>query len=124
MATITEATTTHDGQLSKVVSDPATAASSDSVDIPTPNYSPHCFLGVQMFGAGGEQILTGATGTFTVAVYTVNSTVPESPTVNTISAAAPVTIDWNANTERVVVTAGALGGGVVTWRVIVTLNRS
>jgi hypothetical protein len=125
MATITAITTTHDGQLSKVVSDPATVASSDTVDIVVPSHYAHYFLGVKMYDSGGTLIQAGAeTGTFTVQTYTENTGLPETQTVSTVSAAAPATIDWFANTNRVTVSGATLSAGIITWVVTVTLNRN
>tara|TARA_R110002153_G_C13159733_1_gene482923 strand:+ start:283 stop:660 length:378 start_codon:yes stop_codon:yes gene_type:complete len=125
MATITEATTTHDGQLSKVVSDPATVATADTVDIVVPAYSSHLFLGVKMYDSGGALIAAGAaTGTFTVATYTENTGLPETQTVSTVDAADPATIDWFGNTNRVTVSGASLSAGIITWVVTVTANRS
>lgn len=76
---------------------------------------PHCFLGVQMFDAGGAQVAGGA-GSFAVQVRTWVNGRNEAPPTATISATAPVTIDWAAPTKGVTVTPTGLTG-VTTWRV-------
>lgn len=113
------------GIMVKVVSGLASVSTSDTVDLTLPDYYTHCYLGVKMYDVAGNQIQAGvATGTFTVASYTANTGLAESPPSPAIDASAPSTIDWGGNTERVVVSASALTGGVATWKVTITFNRS
>jgi hypothetical protein len=85
----------------------------------------HCFLGVQMFGAGGDPAdpIVDSAGTFTVTIETLNTKRPESPTVSVINATAPVTISWNANTHKITVVPATLSA-TVTYKVVVTANRN
>lgn len=83
---------------------------------------PHCFLGVQMFDAGGNPI-TDSAGTFTVTIETVNTKQPEAPAVSVIDATAPVTISWAANTSKITVVPASLSS-TVTYKVVATANRA
>ncbi len=119
MATITERTVKSLGSFStEAIS--AAAGPTDTVDIKTPEATPRCGLGVQLFDGAGDQIVDGsATGTFTVSVATYNNGAPESPAVSEINAASPVTVDWYAHTIGVTVVPDSLVG-VTTWRVVFT----
>ena len=124
MATITSFTKSGN-DLYKHVYVSGAATSADTIDLSGLEAAfPHCFLGVKMFDGAGDEITDGsATGTFTVQVGTQNSGHLESPPTSTIDAAAPVTVDWAGNTERVTVSlAGA--SGITTWQVVISMNRS
>lgn len=82
----------------------------------------HVFLGVQMFDVDGVQIVDSA-GTFEVTIETVNTKRPESPSVSTIDATAPVTISWAANTYKITVVPDSLSD-TVTYKVVATANRN
>lgn len=104
-----------------IESSPALPA--DSVELSDlPPFIPHGFIGVQMFDADGDLVVAGA-GTFTITVKTLNTkqfeAIPDSP----INATAPETLSWAANVTDIRVVAAGLTG-VVTWKVVVTLNRS
>ena len=84
--------------------------------------SGHWFCSVQMFDVSGVQVVGGA-GTFAVLVGTWVNGALEAPTTASITAAAPVTIDWAGPTSRVqIILTGAITG--VTWRIRLDAKRS
>ena len=97
-----------------------------------PNHT-HWFLGIHIFDASGDRA-TPADGEFTVSVLTENTgdnitATPddgtfEDPPVTTITAVAPVTVDWSANTVGVKVVNSTNLTADHTWKVVVTSNRS
>ena len=85
----------------------------------------HCFVGVQFFAdAQGEVSATPGAGTVTITVQTVNGLpVSEAIPNNVMNAAAPVTLDFAANTVRV----NAVPSGVTVathYRIVVTCNET
>ena len=106
-----------------IESNTATVASSDTVALDNlPPHFGHWFLSVQMFDANGVQV-AGSAGTFAVSVRTWCNGRNESPSVSSISATAPVTIDWAGPTTGVTVTPSALSG-VSSWCVRLAAVRS
>lgn len=88
-------------------------------------FKPHCFAGVQFFSdaAGTTPAVAGA-GTVVIKIQTVN-TVPafESIPDGVITAAAPTTLSWAANTLKV--KAIPAGLTVAThYKLVVTCNET
>lgn len=107
----------HESETATVVfyeSELQTVATGTTVDVSglNPHFS-HWFASVPMYNVGGVQVVGGA-GTFAVLVATWVNGVLEAPPTASITAAAPVTIDWSGPTARVqVILTGAITG--VTW---------
>jgi hypothetical protein len=122
MTTITTKTVAGSAERTTLI-ESGLAEAGDTVDIS--GFGPdiaHCYVSVQMFDAAGDQIVDSA-GTFAIEIATWNNGVLEDPPVASIDATAPVTIGWEANTTRVVVTPSSLSD-TDTWRVRVSLNRT
>lgn len=129
MATITETKTLQVLARSEteptilIESQTATVASSDTVALNgLPPHFAHWFLSVQMFDADGLQV-AGSGGSFAVVIRTWNNGRNETPPVSSITASAPVTIDWSAPTTGVTVTPSGLSG-VTSWCVRLAAVRS
>lgn len=86
----------------------------------------HVFLGVQMFDnadpALGSQIVD-STGSFAVTVQTVETKSYEAPTVATIDATAPTTINWAGGTFKIKVVPSSLTD-TVSWKIVATAYRN
>lgn len=84
----------------------------------------HCQIGVQFFAnAAGTVVATPALGTMTVEIETLNTTPVREALGSTISASAPTTLSWIANTIKVKVTPS--GVDVAThYRIVVTCNEN
>jgi hypothetical protein len=81
-----------------------------------------CYLSAQFFDADGN-VITPAGGTVTVLIETVGNLGNfEAESGNTITASAPNTITWTANTHAIRASADGLVG-VDTWRVVATFNN-
>ena len=85
---------------------------------------PHCFIGVQFFKADGTTVAVPTAGTLTVKAKTINNGgIWEDPTVSSIDATAPVTIDFAGNAIGVQLIPNALAGDdVISY--VVTLTRN
>jgi len=86
---------------------------------------PHVFAAVQFFAdALGATPATPGAGTVTITVETVNNTpILESPPEAVIDATDLTTVDWGANTKRVIATPAGIT--VAThYRLIVTCNET
>ena len=124
MATITTKTVTRskNGGYCFIIS--GAAGPTDTIELSDlPQSFPHVFAGVQMFNIGGTQIIDSA-GTFTVTMQTINSqqdeTIDDGPTID---ATAPTTSSAAANVTSVKMVPAALSD-TVTWKMVVTCNRS
>ena len=85
----------------------------------------HCFAGVQFFNdAAGLVPATPTAGTLLVEIRTVNTTpIFEAIPANTISANAPTTISWAANTQAVRATPTGIVGAT-HYKLVVTCNET
>lgn len=122
MAVITERIKTGSRKVYERYLSADAVAAEDEVDLSVLSGAlTHCFIGVQMFNASGQQIVASS-GFFTVTVRTLNTRLEEQIPDNVIDATAPTTIGVAGNIERVrVVPTGVTD--VHIYRVLVTCNR-
>jgi hypothetical protein len=86
---------------------------------------PHCFAGVQFFSdAAGTIPVVPSAGTVLIEIQTVNTApVFEPPLNNLITASAPSTVTWAANTQSVRATPAGVTG-TVYYKLVVTCNET
>ena len=100
------------------------AGPTDTVELLNlPQSFPHVFASVMMFDVGGDPIVD-STGTFAVTMQTINcqqyEAIDDGPTID---ATAPTTSSAGANIHAVKMVPSSLTD-TVTWKMVVTCNRS
>lgn len=86
---------------------------------------PHNFLSVQFYDASGDQIVPTA-GTILLEIETVSGSPNFELMVDgVVDATNPATLTWAANTHSLRATpTGLEDGGVNSWRIVATFNRT
>ncbi len=90
-----------------------------------PSDFPHNFLSAQFFDAAGDQIVPTA-GTILLEIETVSGSPNFELMVDgVVDATNPATLTWAANTHSLRATpTGLVAGGVTSWRIVATFNRT
>lgn len=105
----------------KVVSDAATLATSDIVELSgLPDAFRKVSIGVQMFDVSLALTL-GSAGTFVVKYKTVNTEQWETHT-SSIDATAPATLELEKNVTAIQISDSSVAG-CVTWKAVLTFNK-
>ncbi len=86
---------------------------------------PHCFAGVQFFSdAEGAVSVIPSAGTVLIEIQTINNApIFESVLDNPITAKAPITITWAANTQSVRATPTGITGAT-HYKLVTTFNET
>lgn len=73
---------------------------------------PYCFAGLKFFNDSlGLTVASPSSGSADITIETINSSPRfEAPASNTITAATPTTVSWNAHTNRVLATPSSIVG--------------
>jgi hypothetical protein len=123
MTTISAFTKTgNDNYHKKIVSDPATLATPDDIELEgLPDAFTHVNIGIQMFDGGGALTL-GSAGTFAIKTKSINTMQWEVHTGSPLNATAPVTLSLEGNISAVQIVETSLAG-CITWKAVLTFNK-
>lgn len=88
-----------------------------------PSDFPHCYLSAQFYDSSGDRVVPSA-GTLVMTIET-RSGEPffESTPNNIITASAPTTLNWAANTQSLRIVPDSLAGAT-SYRIVATFNRT